>query len=199
MTTTPTHGATIASRDDAHPDRAEPTVLVIIGSVRAGRLAPVVADWFLTQARRRHDLRLDVIDLADLTLPVTLDGTGDADGFTAHLHAADAVVVITPEYNHGYPGYLKIAIDTAFDEWRAKPIGFVSYGGSAGGERCVEQLRAVFAELEAVTVRETVALVHAESQFATNGKILRPEQVNARAHAMLDKLLWWTARLQLRR
>jgi NAD(P)H-dependent FMN reductase len=197
--TPPAPGTPVAARDHGPLDRTAPTVLVIVGSVRTGRLAPVVADWFLAEARRRNDLRLDVVDLADLTLPLTLDGTGDTDDFTARLHAADAVVVITPEYNHGYPGYLKIAIDSAFDEWRAKPVGFVSYGGSAGGERCVEQLRAVFAELEAVTVRETVALVHAESQFGTNGDVLRPERVNARAHAMLDKLLWWTARLGLRR
>jgi NAD(P)H-dependent FMN reductase len=164
---------------------------VIIGSVRAGRFAPVVADWFLAQLKRHDDFTVDVIDLADLDLPVDLGGGGDAAAFTARVDAADAFVVITPEYNHGYPGALKVAIDTAREEWQAKPVGFVSYGGVAGGLRSVEQLRLVFAELHATTVRHTVSLHWVHGLFGEDGLLPESDPANAAAQALLDQLSWW--------
>jgi NADPH-dependent FMN reductase len=62
------------------------------------------------------------------------------------IAAAEAFVVVTPEYNHGYPAPLKALIDSSGAEWYAKPIAFVSYGGISGGLRAVEQLRLVFGE-----------------------------------------------------
>ena len=59
------------------------------------------------------------------------------------MEAADAFVFVTPEYNHGYPASLKNAIDYLNQEWRYKPVGFVSYGGVAAGTRSVEQLQQV--------------------------------------------------------
>src|SRR5580698_3134029 len=80
---------------------------VIIGSVRAGRFGPVPAEWFMTQVSQRQDVKPDVIDLATLDLPADLSGGGDAAEFRRRIAEADAFVVITPEYNHGYPGGLK--------------------------------------------------------------------------------------------
>jgi NAD(P)H-dependent FMN reductase len=57
---------------------------------------------------------------------------------SARIDAADGFVVITPEYNHGYPASLKLAIDSVYHPWQAKPVAFVSYGGIAGGLRAVE-------------------------------------------------------------
>jgi hypothetical protein len=73
------------------------------------------------------------------------------------IDAADAFVVVTPEYNHSYPASLKHAIDMAHGEWNTKPVAFVSYGGISGGLRAVEALRLVFAELHATTIRDTVS------------------------------------------
>lgn len=170
-------------------------VAVIVGSVRAGRIAPAVASWVAAQLDRRDDLSLDVIDLAGLTLPDSLDGTGDADVFAKRIDAADGFVIITPEYNHGYPGALKTAIDTARDEWLAKPVGFVSYGGVAGGLRAVEQLRLVFAELHAVTVRQAVSLHWVHDLFDSNGA-LTDRSAPAAAQKMLAQLAWWARALR---
>ena len=165
-------------------------VAVIVGSVRAGRIAPAVARWTGTQLDRHDDFSPDVIDLAGLTLPDTLDGTGDAGFFAKRIDAADGFVIITPEYNHGYPGALKTAIDTARDGWQAKPVGFVSYGGVAGGLRAVEQLRLVFAELHAVTVRQVVSLHWVHDLFDGNG-VLTDRGAPAAAQKMLAQLTWW--------
>jgi NAD(P)H-dependent FMN reductase len=77
--------------------------------------------------------------------------------FVARIGAADAFLIVTPEYNHGYPGPAEDRDRLAGPEWQAKPVGFVSYGGLSAGLHAVEQLRAVFAELHTVTIRETVS------------------------------------------
>ncbi len=168
---------------------AEPFQLtVIVGSVRDGRFAPVVADWFVGQAKQRDDVKTDVIDLTDTPTP-------SAD-FASRIGAADAFVVITPEYNHSYPGPLKNAIDTLNTEWNAKPVGFVSYGGMSGGLRAVEPLRVVFAELHAVTIRETVSFHGVHGQFDEHSQPRDPDAVNAAATALLDQLAWWAHALR---
>ena len=105
---------------------------------------------------------------------------------TPRLAAADAFVVVTPEYNHSYPAPVKTLIDWHFTEWQAKPVGFVSYGGMSGGLRAVEHLRGVFAELHAVTVRDTVSFHGAWDRFGPDappggsGRVRGGGEVDAR-------------------
>jgi len=174
---------------------------VIVGSTRRGRFAPVVATWFADRAGRREDLSVDVLDLADLGLPDTLNGFGEDPApevavVSPRLAAADAFVVVTPEYNHSFPAPLKSAIDWHFTEWQAKPVGFVSYGGVGGGLRAVEQLRQVFAELHAVTVRDTVSFHGAWSRFDDDGAPLDRAEVDKAATTVLDQLVWWGTALK---
>jgi NAD(P)H-dependent FMN reductase len=166
------------------PDTTPYELAVVISSVREGRFAPVIANWFLDRAKQRDDVSITVIDLA--TSP---------NGLSA-IDAADAVVVIVPEYNHGYPGPLKTALDDTGPEWYAKPVAFVSYGGISGGLRAVEQLRPVFAELHTVTIRETVSLINAWDQFGPDGSPVDPDGVNTAATALLDQLAWWAYTLR---
>lgn len=107
--------------------------------------------------------------------------------------------MVTPEYNHSYPGPLKHAIDSLGKQWHAKPIGFVSYGGMSGGLRAVEALRVVFAELHAVTIRNTVSLHSARAQFDEHGAPRDPAGVNTAASALLDQLVWWARALRAAR
>jgi NAD(P)H-dependent FMN reductase len=166
---------------------------IIIGSTRQGRFAPTVANWFAGQAMRRDDMTVDVIDLAEARLPdiLTEEPTPEVVAVTPRLANADVFVVVTPEYNHSFPAPLKNAIDWHFNEWRAKPVGFVSYGGMAGGLRAVEQLRQVFAELHAVTVRDTVSFHGAWAQFDPEGRPKDPSGYERAAKSMLDQLAWW--------
>ncbi|KRV48414.1 NADPH-dependent FMN reductase [Wenjunlia vitaminophila] len=173
---------------------------VIVGSTRENRFAPTVADWFTARAEQHDGFDLDVLDLAELALPASLLANPVVDGewvspalgeLTERIDAADVFVVITPEYNHGYPASLKHAIDSVGQQWRAKALGFVSYGGVSGGLRSVEQLRQVFAELHVVTVRDSVSIAGAWRQFDADGAPVNPEQLNAAAKVMLDQLVWW--------
>ncbi|WP_405653356.1 NADPH-dependent FMN reductase [Streptomyces sp. RK9] len=172
-------------------------VAVIVGSNREGRFGPVVAEWLLARVRAHEGFEADLIDLADVDLPTSLsfrpsvEVIAELDKVTPKLAEADAFVVLTPEYNHSYPASLKNVIDWHRDEWQAKPVALVSYGGISGGLRAVEHLRQVFAELHMVTVRDTVSFHNAGALFDDEGAHRDPSVAEAAAKGMLDQLHWW--------
>ncbi|MEU5896285.1 MULTISPECIES: NAD(P)H-dependent oxidoreductase [Streptomyces] len=179
-------------------------VAILVGSTREGRFAPVVTRWIKGHLDQREDMDVDVIDLAETPLPSVLPAFGaPPEPATAEalalvsprLAAADAFVFITPEYNHSYPASLKNAIDWHNEQWHAKPIGFVSYGGLSGGLRAVEHLRVVMAELNAATIRNTVSLHNAWGSFDEEHGITEPAS-DAAVKTMLDQLAWWALALR---
>ena len=102
---------------------------------------------------------------------------------------------MTPEYNHGYSAALKQLIDAAKADWVAKPVGFISYGGVSGGLRAVEQLRLVFAELHAPTLRDGLAFPTAWNLFDEMGQPRDREGADRAMTVMLDQLAWWVLTL----
>ncbi|WP_158891768.1 NADPH-dependent FMN reductase [Amycolatopsis anabasis] len=179
---------------------------VIVASVREGRFGPAVARWFREEARQHGQFAVDVIDLAETPLPLALPPVSPKNEanyprpagmaeVTATLAAADAFVVVTPEYNHSFPASIKALIDWHFTQWQAKPVGFVSYGGLGGGIRAVEQLRLVFAEMHAVGVRDTVSFANYWELFDAEGRLVEPEGPQGAAKIMLDQLVWWATAL----
>lgn len=168
---------------------------VIVGSTREGRFAPVVANWFVARTEARDDVEVDVLDLHEIQ-PYSLQGGPETDAFAKRVHEADGFIVITPEYNHSFPAPLKHAIDLLRAEWQAKPVGFVSYGGISGGLRAVEQLRLVFAELHATTVRETVSFPMPWALFDEEGRLREPAEPDRAADVLLNQLTWWAVALR---
>ncbi|MEU8139399.1 NADPH-dependent FMN reductase [Streptodolium elevatio] len=170
-------------------------VAVIVGSTREGRVGDRVAGWIADLAGRIPALEPVVVDLADFVFPARLPERPSTDmlGFVSAVGDADAFVVVTPEYNRSYPASLKQAIDYVYDEWRAKPVGFVSYGYKARGLLAVEHLRQVFAELHTVTMRDVVAL-----DLAAIADPVGPADgdAEAAAKALLDQLVWWGTALR---
>ncbi|MBY8872365.1 NAD(P)H-dependent oxidoreductase [Micromonospora sp. PLK6-60] len=162
---------------------------VIVGSTREGRLGDRVVRWFVDQARRRDDLAVSVVDLAGYDFPVRYpaEPTPAIRSFVGQVGRAEAFVLVTPEYNHSFPASLKQAIDYAYDEWQAKPVGFVSYGCRSVGRYAVDQLRTVFTALHAVTVRDTVGV----DLLADPPGAQAQEQLRQDARVLLDELCWW--------
>lgn len=195
-TTTSETAATETATSETATSETPLNVTVVIGSNRHGRFGPVVADWLLERVRERDELVVDVVDVADVTLPTTMEPAPHAsDPVSVKLAAADAFVVLTPEYNHSFPAALKNLIDWHFTEWQAKPVALVSYGGISGGLRATEHLRQVFAELHAVTVRDTVSFHNAAASFTPEGRLKDPSGPDAAAKTMLDQLTWWARAL----
>lgn len=178
-------------------------IAVIIGSTRPQRFAPTVAEWFISHAKEREDWDVDVIDLIDMPLGSSAPSmTPPAEvvetlgRLSPRLEQADGFVVITPEYNHSYPASLKTAIDWHNSHFHAKPVAFVCYGGMSGGLRAVEHLRQVFAELHAVTTRDTVSFYNAHDQFGPDGQLLNPEGPDGAAKTLTDQVTWWARALK---
>src|ERR1700691_2124242 len=168
-------------------------VAILIGSTRQGRFAPAVANWFAGYIQTRKEFLADTIDLAEAALPDVLSRHAEpaVETLRLRLAVADAFVSITPEYNHSFPAPLKTAIDWYSKEWHARPVAFVAYGGNAGGLRAVEQLRQVFAELHAVTVRNAVGFAGVWELFDETGQLRNPARHEKVASAMLSQLAWW--------
>lgn len=141
-------------------------VQLIVGSTRQNRLSPSIASWIEKQVAKNDELELEVIDLKDLNLPLfdepmppsMAPGESEAaKAWAAKVSSADAFIVLSPEYNAGYPGVLKNAIDYLKKEWHHRPVAFVTYG-FGGGVSSAAQLRQVFARIGAEMVETGVAI-----------------------------------------
>jgi NAD(P)H-dependent FMN reductase len=168
-------------------------IAVIVGSTREGRVGDSVAGWVVRVAGLRDDVFVELVDLAEFDFPGRFPEvvTAEMNRFTAAIERADGFVVVTPEYNRGIPASLKQAIDFAYDEWHAKPVGFVSYGCRSRGFHAVAALRVVFTELHVHTVRDEVAMDLMEDEPG-------PAQEPA-ATRMLDQVVWWSEALRAAR
>jgi NAD(P)H-dependent FMN reductase len=175
-----------------------PKLLIIIASTRPGRVGVPVANWFSDHAAEHGAFELQLADLAEVDLPL-LDEPNHprlreytqkhTQEWSAIVDSADAVVIVTAEYNYGYPAALKNAIDYLHHEWRRKPVGFVSYGGVAAGTRSVQQLKQVVTALALVP---TVASVNIPfvTQFLDDNREIQPNPIMTQAATdMLDELL----------
>jgi NAD(P)H-dependent FMN reductase len=182
-----------------------PRLMIIIASTRPDRGGQPIAEWFIQRATDHDGFELDVVDLAELKLPpldephhprlrqYTRRHTRE---WSEQVGGADAFVFVTPEYNHGYPASLKLAIDYLHHEWRYKPVGFVSYGGVAAGTRAVEQLQQVVLAVRMTPVVEQVNIPFFQ-QFIDDDGAVRANQVMEQASdAMLDQLVRLEATLR---
>lgn len=154
--------------------RDAPRLVVLLGSYREGGFGPTIGRWVAQHARAHGAFEVDVVDLADHHLPIPhpRDARTAASGFLTRLAAADAVVVVTPEYNHSFPGILKIALDLVGDELVDTPVGIVTYGGMSHGLRAAEALRPVLSALRAVAVTDTVGFAGARKRFDRDGALV---------------------------
>ena len=168
-----------------------PRLAILLGSYREGRFGPTIGAWLATHAQGHGRFEVDVIDLAEHELPVPhpADTRTAAGELLDRLAAADAVVVVTPEYNHSFPGILKVALDLVGDELVDTPVGIVTYGGMSHGLRAAEALRPVLSALRAVAVTDTVGFAGARSRFDDDGRlVVDPTPTETAADRLLDDL-----------
>ena len=154
----------------AHAQTAvTPTLEVVIASTRPGRAGEAIGRWAAQSCREDGRFEVAVTDLAELALPMMNEPHLPRSRQYVHEHTrvwsrivdgADALVFVVPEYNHGFPGVLKNAIDYLHHEWAFKPVGFVSYGGLSGGMRAVQLLKPVLTCLRMIPVTDQVALAN---------------------------------------
>lgn len=183
-----------------------PRIAVILTSTRRDRFADRPAEW-VADRLRSVGADVDVIDLREHELPAfdspaplytprEYPSAAIAD-FGRRIDAADAYVVLTGEYNHGYPGIFKNAIDHLYVEWDRKPVAFVGWG-NVGGARVVEQLRTVSIELGMAPIRPAVHILPDVLVPAMTAPAYDPALftgLDGKLDTMVEELLWWTAAL----
>jgi NAD(P)H-dependent FMN reductase len=188
---------------------APPHALVILGSARARRFGHVVARWFMRQTERRTDMTFELADLQDWqhdyysrAKPAAASDYEDdeqARRWADVVGRADGFVIISPEYNYGYPAVLKSALDSVYREWNRKPVAFVTYGGWSGGVRAMQQLREVVVELQMAPVRTSLVMQFGPRLFDDEGNLKEPQVLEQQAVRLLDDLAWWTLALRAAR
>lgn len=185
-------------------------ILVIIGTTRKNRFSEKPARWIFEEAKKLPDFEIELVDLRDYPMPfydeaMTPRAIKDqyenevVKKWVKKIGEADGYIIVTAEYNHGYPAVLKNALDYIYYEWYKKPVGFVSYG-TVGGARVVEQLRLVALELQLVPLRQVISI-----PWQLMLDVSEQEEVTAESFASLDKqknifldqLLSWTKTLKL--
>ncbi|HWG25586.1 NAD(P)H-dependent oxidoreductase [Actinospica sp.] len=180
---------------------SKPVLQIIVGSTRPGRVGTAVAEWFQSLAVKHDAFAPLLIELADMGLPLYDEPKPPRLGKYVHEHtrrwsqtvlAADAFVFVVPEYNHGYNAATKNALDFLHNEWRGKPVGFVSYGAAAAGARAVQGLLPVVAALgmlssgRAVTIPQIARAVRPGEPYTGN------ERADEGAALLLDELSTFT-------
>lgn len=173
---------------------------VILGTAREGRRSEKVAN-FVLQETIKAGLKSELLDVRDYRLAAT-DKTKtlpQANKLAEKINKADGLIIVAPEYNHGYPGELKMMLDMLYEEYTKKPVGICGVSiGPLGGARMVEQLRLVSIEFHMVPIREALYFSKVEQLFDEKGNI-KDEAYYQRFKTFLDEIIWYAKALKIAR
>lgn len=177
---------------------------VIVASTRPGRIGPSIARWFHDTAVRHGRFDVHLADLAEIDLPLLNEAAhprlkkyehDHTKAWSATVAAADAFVIVTPEYNYGPPPALVNALDYLYAEWNYKPVGFVSYGGISGGLRSVQMTKQIVSALKMVPLVEAVTIPFF-NQHLGEGAFTPNETHEKSAADLLNELARWAEALK---
>ena len=165
---------------------------VILGTTRKGRASENIARFVFGQVQKYEGVETELIDIRELKLPT--DDAGEAikdPNFSAAMMRADGIVIVTPEYNHAYPGMLKHVLDTNLKEYIHKAVGIcgVSAGGF-GGTRVIEAMLPVMRELGLVTIFWDGNFSGAQQLFDEAGNMKDRATHEKRMDKFLRELIW---------
>lgn len=178
---------------------------IIICSTRPSRVGPSVATWFHGEALAHGRFDLELVDLAAFNLPVYDEPEhprlqryqhAHTKAWSASVNAADAFVLVTPEYNFGPPPSLLNALDYLLVEWQYKPAAFVSYGGVSGGLRAVQVEKQLLTGFKVMPMLEAVTIPMVSQSLDANKTFTPSEPVRASVKPMLDELHRWAEALK---
>lgn len=170
---------------------------VILGTARMGRMSLHAARLLVEQLGKCLGVETELIDIAKLPLPTNDAGEAIKQAsFSALMNRSDGLVVVSPEYNHGYSGLLKHVLDSCLREYIHKAVGIVGVSaGPFGGSRAAENLLPVMRELGLVTIFWDVNFSSVQKVFATDGGLLDESYIR-RIDKFLKELIWMAKTLR---
>ena len=172
---------------------------IILGSTRRGRQSAKVARSLYQRMRQYEQIETEILDLLEYNFPIMEERLRFRDDppprlveFSGKIARADSVVIVTPEYNNGYPGVLKNSLDYLLPEYRRKPIAIVTVSaGGFGGLNCLAQLRLVILGMRAFPIPVSLPISRVQDSFDEDGNPKDPAY-EKRAKAFIDEVLWFT-------
>jgi len=176
-----------------------PRLSIITVSTRPGRAGFPLSTWILERAKSHGGFEIQHIDLKDENLPLFDESAHPrlrqyqhehTKRWSAKIDATDAFVFVTPEYNHATPPSFINALTYLVQEWAHKPVGFVSYGGPAGGIRAVQMIKPTLAALKMMPLIESV-MVPMFTKSIEGETFTANELQETHAKSMLDALMTW--------
>jgi NAD(P)H-dependent FMN reductase len=164
---------------------------VILGTVRKGRRSENAARFVFEETKKRAGVETEFVDICKI--PMRLDDAGEQmkdQAFSDLVRRADGLILVVPEYNHGYPGLLKHALDMNLEEYIHKAVGICGVSaGPFGGTRVIEALLPVMRELGLVTIFNDVNFGNVGKIFGEDGSLLDGGFIR-RTAKFLDELIW---------
>ncbi|MDM7922340.1 MAG: NADPH-dependent FMN reductase [Pyrinomonadaceae bacterium] len=172
---------------------------LILGTNRKDRKSEAAAKWVFGKLSERDGVEAKYFDVRDFHLPTDDYGTGLASQFPewqSAMQHADGLIIVTPEYNHGYPGILKSVLDLLLKEYIHKPVSFVGVSaGPWGGTRVIEAMLPVVRELGLAATFTDLNFPKIGSKFDESGELL-DTAYESRVTGFLDELLWMSKTLR---
>ena len=172
---------------------------LILGTPRKNRESEHVAKWVFAKVQERPDIETQFFDVRDFDLPRDHYGTEIAHLFPEWRDAvirADGLIVVTPEYNHGYPGSLKWVLDLLLKEYIHKAVAFVGVSaGPWGGTRVIEACVPMVRELGLTVTFTDLNFPQVRDKFDEHGSLLDPAY-DKRVQGFLDELVWMATTLR---
>lgn len=172
---------------------------LVLGTPRKNRESENVARWVLSKMQERDDIETQFFDVCDFELPHGEYGTEIGHVFPEWRDAivkADGLVIVTPEYNHGYPGPLKSVLDLLLKEYIHKAVAFVGVSaGPWGGTRVIEACVQMVRELGLAVTFTDLNFPKVKSKFDEHGKLL-DDAYEKRVQGFLDELVWMARTLR---
>jgi len=172
---------------------------VLLGTPRKNRESENVANWVFAKMRERGDIETHLFDVRDFDMPSDQYGTEIGHLFPEWRDAvikADGLVIVTPEYNHGYPGAMKSVLDLLLKEYIHKAVAFVGVSaGPWGGTRVIEACVPMVRELGLAVTFSDLNFPLVKSKFDEDGNLL-DEAYEARVTGFLDELVWMATTLR---
>ena len=173
------------------------SIPVILGTTRKGRMSAHAARFMVGQIEGRADVTTELIDISKLPMPIDDAGEGIKDpAFSEKMAMADGLVIVTPEYNHSFPGLLKHVLDSCLKEYIHKAAGIIGVSaGPFGGVRAIQDFLPVMRELGLVNIFWDVNFGTVSKVFNESGKLL-DEAFVSRADKFLNELIWMAKTLR---
>jgi NAD(P)H-dependent FMN reductase len=175
---------------------------LLLGTPRQGRQSEAVARWLFGKMRgeRGDEIETQFFDVRDFHLPHDHYGTEIKDDFPEWRDAmarADGLVIVAPEYNHGYPGSLKAALDLLLPEYIHKAVAFASVSAQVwGGVRVIEAMVPMVRELGLAVTFTDLNFPRAHTLFDADGNLIDEKAYESRVKKFLDELIWMSRALK---